>query len=167
MTLDVATRALADRLAITEVLHRYARGVDTVDPDTTASCFMADCRFEIVGDQLVRGRDELLAMLRDESGVRQRTTGLEAVDSWTHVVSNVEIDLDGDRADVRSMITAYLAGPRNGRAVMLVRLIRYADLLVRRDEAWLIAERRHSLNWMFEVAPTYLAPPGPAVIRRS
>jgi hypothetical protein len=71
-----------------------------------------------------------------------------------HVATNILIELDDDAADMESMITNYLVGPREGTSAMLVRNIRYSDRVPRVHEAWRIAQRRHQFRWMFETSPT-------------
>ncbi|HWE68826.1 MAG TPA: nuclear transport factor 2 family protein [Acidimicrobiales bacterium] len=148
---------LADHHAIVDVLHRYALGIDTDDAVLTASCFTEDARYEL-GEEVVVGRPALIDLFADRTGVRPRATGLDRVDQFTHAVSNImvdiDIDIDGPRAGVTSMILATVAGERNGSPVMLVRNIGYTDRLVRLDGAWRIAWRRHVLQWMFETVPT-------------
>ncbi|HEX3842092.1 MAG TPA: nuclear transport factor 2 family protein [Acidimicrobiales bacterium] len=143
----------ADHLAIVDVLHRYALGIDTDDAVLTASCFTEDARYEL-GEEVVVGRPALIDLFADRTGVRPRASGLDRVDQFTHAVSNIMVDIDGPRAGVTSMILATVAGERNGSPVMLVRNIRYTDRLVRHDGAWRIAWRRHVLQWMFETVPT-------------
>ena len=73
---------LADRLAITEVLHRYARGVDTVDPVSTAACFTVDGIWEMDEREPIAGREHLVAFFDDKTGIRASETGLESIDIW-------------------------------------------------------------------------------------
>ncbi|HWE70788.1 MAG TPA: nuclear transport factor 2 family protein [Acidimicrobiales bacterium] len=143
----------ADHVAIVDVLHRYALGIDFHDAVLTGSCFTEDARYEL-GEEVVIGRPALIDLFADRTGIRQRATGLQRVDQFTHAVSNILVDIDGPRAEVTSMILATVAGERSGSPVMLVRNIRYTDRLVHHDGVWLIAWRRHVLQWMFETVPT-------------
>jgi 3-phenylpropionate/cinnamic acid dioxygenase small subunit len=147
-------RWLADRAAITDVLHRYAKGVDTMDPASTAACFTSDCRYEIGEDEVVEGRAALVDFFDDKTGIRKRETGLDAVQLFTHVMSNIVIEIEDARADVESVVTAYVVGTRDATRVMLVRCVRYDDEFAREDGDWLIARRRHVFQWMYEATPT-------------
>jgi 3-phenylpropionate/cinnamic acid dioxygenase small subunit len=85
---------LSDKLEIHELLARYARAVDTHDWDLYRSLFTDDAHIDYSSAGAAAGtRDEV-------------TTFLEAAIPtlpWTqHVITNVEIDLDGDRAQVRA-----------------------------------------------------------------
>lgn len=163
MTADRDLRGTADRLAISGVLHRYARGIDTFDPEVTASCFTDECRYHL-GEQVVVGRDALFELFADRTGVRKKETGVDPVEAFTHAMSNIEIWLDGDQARAESMVTAYVIGRRGGEQVMLVRCVRYYDRLVRVGDEWLIAERRHVLQWSYEATPTFVRPAAAPVV---
>ena len=149
----------ADRLAIAEVLHRYARGLDAGDADLTLSCFSDDCVYHIAGETL-RGREELRPLFGDPRSHAART-GLDSVDGFTHTMSNIEVCIDGERASALSIVGAHVLGARDGCRLIVVRCVRYRDALVRRGVDWLIAERRHSLQWAYEVTPTAVAPHPP------
>lgn len=88
-------RAVADKLEIQEQLARYARGVDTQDWDLWKSVFTEDAVVDYSQSGIPIGsRDEIAAIL----------AGAFATIPWaTHHITNVEIDLDGDRAAVRAM----------------------------------------------------------------
>jgi len=147
-------RLLTDRAAVTDVLNRYALGVDTMDAHLTASCFTPDGRYEIGENEVVVGRPAFIEFLEDKTGIRKRETGLDGVDIFTHMISNVMMEFDGDRADVQSMVTAYVIGTRDATGVMLVRCVRYYDEMARDGDEWLIARRRHVFEWMYETTPT-------------
>jgi hypothetical protein len=87
--------AIADRLEIQEQLARYARGVDTRDWDLWKSVFTPDAIVDYSKSGFACGsRDEVAASLAQAF----------ATIPWaTHHVTNIEIDLDGDRAQVRAM----------------------------------------------------------------
>jgi hypothetical protein len=144
--------ACADQLAIGEVLNRYAKGLDTFDPALTASCFTDRGRF-VIGAEVIVGRPALAEYFDDRTGTRRRHTGLD-VETFTHAVTNVMIELHGRGAGVESLVTAYVIGRREGERVMLVRGVRYYDDFEQERGAWGIAERRHVLQWMFEATPT-------------
>jgi 3-phenylpropionate/cinnamic acid dioxygenase small subunit len=91
----VELQAIADKLEIQEQLARYARGVDTRDWDLWRSVFTPDALVDYSKSGFACGpRDEVAASLAQAF----------ATIPWaTHHISNVEIDLDGDRAQVRAM----------------------------------------------------------------
>lgn len=88
-------RSVADKLEIHEQLARYARGVDTHDWELWKSVFTPDAVVDYSLSGVPSGsRDEVAAFLAE---------GFASIPWATHHISNIEIDLDGDRADVRAM----------------------------------------------------------------
>jgi len=120
--LEHRLRRLEDLEAVRALDAQYCRALDDGDWPALAELFVEDGEF--VGLGAARGHDELLAFF---AGLA--TTGLTAF--WHHV-SNLEIDLDGDSAQVRSFLwqpcvldgTPHVAGGR------------YHDELVRAAGTW-------------------------------
>lgn len=99
---------LNDRIAVSDVLHRYCRAIDTKDWALLATCFVEDMEADFTsfaGRDVVRGRDNWLA------AIRLTISGLEATQ---HLTGNHTIALDGDSATLRADIQAVhiLANPR-------------------------------------------------------
>jgi 3-phenylpropionate/cinnamic acid dioxygenase small subunit len=91
----VDLQAVADKIEIQELLYRYARSVDTKDWPLLTSVFTEDAHLDYssVGGPSA-GREEVVGWLA------QSLTQLPLAQ---HFISNIEIDLDGDRAKVRAM----------------------------------------------------------------
>lgn len=88
-------QALSDKLEIQELLARYARGVDTRDWELWKSVFTPDARLDYSSaGAAVGSRDEVAAWLEQ---------AMASVPFAQHYITNVEIELDGDRARVRAM----------------------------------------------------------------
>ena len=88
-------QALHDKIEIQELLARYARGVDAKDGELWKSVFTPDATLDYSSAGAAVGtRDEVAAWLEQ---------GLSVVPMTQHFISNIEIDLDGDRAKVRAM----------------------------------------------------------------
>lgn len=88
-------QALADKIEIHEVLARYARGVDTKDWELWKGVFTPDATLDYrSAGHPVGSRDEVIARF---------AAGLAVVPMTQHFITNVEVDLDGDRAKVRAM----------------------------------------------------------------
>jgi 3-phenylpropionate/cinnamic acid dioxygenase small subunit len=91
----VNAQAASDKLEITELLYRYARGVDTKDWEALRSVFASDAILDYTSvDGPAASRDEVVAWLEQS---------LMPVPMTQHFITNVEIELDGDRATVRAM----------------------------------------------------------------
>ena len=86
---------MSDKIEITELLTRYASSVDTRDWERLKSVFTPEAELDYSSVQgPVASRDEVVAWLG---------SGLDTVPWTQHLISNVEIELDGDRAKVRAM----------------------------------------------------------------
>jgi uncharacterized protein (TIGR02246 family) len=133
MTADEA----AARAAITDVLARYARGLDRRDFAELADCFTADAVAEYGGVRLEPGVAAIVAHVR----------GVEHLDATTHLFGLPVIELDGDEARTEIAATATLVA--DGRVRM--RGLRYRHRFVRQEGRWRIAELVHSLHWAFDV----------------
>lgn len=141
--------ALAARAAITDVLYRYALGIDTGDRAAVVACFAPDARLDFLGLEVLEG-DEVRAMFE---GRRQgvRAIDLDALHTSTHLMGNVLVDLiDRDTAHAETSAVAYLVGERSGEPAALVRGLRYSDDLIRVNDQWLIRNRVQRLQWMLE-----------------
>src|SRR5205814_8827182 len=92
--LELRVRAIEDRLAIEDVIIRYAHGVDGQDDELVASCFTADAEASFAGVPAGPGGPAIAAFLAS-------TMGTPRVQS-THRFTNVAVTLDGEQADVHS-----------------------------------------------------------------
>lgn len=95
---------LSDQLALTELSHRYAWAIDTMDRALLAEVFTPDAKAhyvevgpKILGlDARLDSFDEIYAWLESGLGHRKGPAGLP----W-HFMSNHLIELEGDRAKMR------------------------------------------------------------------
>jgi hypothetical protein len=125
-----------DAAAITDVLARYARGLDRRDFAEVAACFTADARASYGGVALDPGVEAIVAHVRR----------VEQLDATTHLFGLPVIEVDGDEARAEIAATAILAAA----GTVTVRGLRYRHRLVRRDGWWQIAELVHTVHWAFE-----------------
>ena len=128
--------AIADRFAITDVLHRYAFGIDGKDWTMFRTLWTDDA----VGDYgeygLLEGGDRITEFM--EFGHDGVTT--------QHAIMNVVVELDGDQATATSYFIATLRpGDNPFRRVGG----RYEDQLVRTSDAagWRIRRRDVTFFW--------------------
>ena len=129
-------RALADHLAIQQVLYRYARGIDRCDAAVLHAVFWPDATADY-------GSGEVNAAEWSD----QVVVALAAMARTQHFIGNLLIDLAGDAATAETYCRAYheIAGP-DGSVEMEVGG-RYLDRLERRGGEWRIAHRRYVLDW--------------------
>lgn len=135
---DTVVQQLLDKQAIRDVLSRYCRGLDRMDkemayavwhPDGTA---FYDGIFEGTGHGFIDWVWEAHA----------------AMERHSHQITNVLIELDGDRASSESYVTVALwtLPDAEGQQFELVGRGRYLDRWQRRDGVWAIEHRIHLLD---------------------
>lgn len=124
---------LADRLALQDVMARYAAGVDERDFELYASLFAEDVEVVGFGAEPVRGRDAWVAHVRG---------ALERYGATQHLMSPVFAEIDGDHARCRTDVQALhnLAGRDDE---VLVLWATYVTDMARCPGGWQI--RRHEL----------------------
>lgn len=125
----------ADRLALRDLLCRYARGVDRRDLPLVRSCFTPDCRYD---GALGRGSiDVAMAALREAMG-RYRAT--------FHLLGTQRIAVHGETADSETYGIAchVLRGPGTRHRTVGVS---YTDACVRTPDGWRIAARTARRLW--------------------
>jgi hypothetical protein len=129
---DAALQGLLDKQAIAEVLDRYARGCDRADEALLRSCFHANAthhhgQFEGTSAEFCTLAMNIILATRLEK----------------HQVSNVLIELDGDRAVVESHYVAYhrQVNRRTSAEEDMFSGGRFIDRFERRNGAWRIAAR--------------------------
>jgi hypothetical protein len=119
---------LADKQAITEVLYQYCYAMDRIDRQLGYDVWHADglARYEGIFEGTGR---EFVDWVLD----RHRTFG-----GTSHQVTNIMIDLDGDRASSEAYVTTCnRVGDKD-----IVSRGRYLDTWSRRDGRWRIDVRR-------------------------
>ena len=136
---DLATRLgrLEDRRAIEDLLVSYARAVDSRDGKALAACFASDAAATFSGMPAGTGGEAIAEFLLSTLGAPDRPT--------THVVSNVGVELHGDRASAISNAVVY--GIRGTPEQLRLRGISYHDELLRTSDGWRIQRRTHAVAW--------------------
>jgi ketosteroid isomerase-like protein len=133
--LEARLRALEDQQAIMRRLHLYGHSLDYGERDVWLECFTGDALLEWPHGTFVGSRE--IARAFDEHSHAPETV-------HKHVVVDPVIDVDGDRALVRS----YFARLDERPGGPIIRSIgRYRDVLVRSgDGDWRFEERRTDLE---------------------
>ena len=142
---ESALEELVSKQAITELLHRYCRGVDRRDWELLRSCYHPDAHDD---HAVYRGkRDGLLEFMREFLTARCSAT--------KHSVSNILITVTGDAATAESYIHAWHRmlpepGAEDAPATELTVGARNIDRLERRNGEWRFAKRVLFFDWVRE-----------------
>jgi ketosteroid isomerase-like protein len=134
MTVD----ELLDQQAIRDVLIRYTRGIDRMDPELVRSCYHPDAY------------DDHAAFRGDRDGfVEWFQEALSFFERTMHFVGNQLVEVAGDTAHAESYCIAYhrRGASRSEPASDLIIGLRYCDRLERRDGEWRIAHRVCAMDW--------------------
>ncbi|MDA0978326.1 MAG: nuclear transport factor 2 family protein [Proteobacteria bacterium] len=124
---------VADRIALQDVMLRYAAGVDERDMEMYRSCFADDCEIHGFGESVVTGGD---AWTEDVKGK------LEAFGATQHMLGPMLATIDGDTARTRTDVQAqhYMA---DDPKTTLTLWATYKTDMKKIDGAWKIS--RHEL----------------------
>jgi ketosteroid isomerase-like protein len=141
--LDVAadSDALAlvvNRLAISDLVHAYAQGVDRRDSDGVARLFTEDGVFVAYATP---GASEPTSRSQGQAEIARAIGMARHYRSTTHTIGNHLAAVEGDRAKGETRCVAYHVLGDEGSETLLVWHIRYLDTYVRRSEGWRILER--------------------------
>lgn len=130
---DTATlQTVADRQAITDQIYRYCRAMDRIDHELGYSIWHADGTADYGAEVFVgSGRDFVDHVCIQHSHLLVHS----------HQVTNIVIELAGDRAASESYVTARLRMERGGKLLQMVVLSRYLDRWSKRAGRWAIDHR--------------------------
>ncbi|MCV7172512.1 MULTISPECIES: nuclear transport factor 2 family protein [Mycolicibacterium] len=126
--------ALEDRLDITDVLVRYATGIDRRDWPLFRTVFTDDCVLDYGEIGSWDGIDAVADFMEQTHAMAGHTL---------HRMSNQAIAVDGDTASARSYVDALIMSADNTSGVNAVGF--YDDDLTRTAEGWRIARRRFTV----------------------
>lgn len=139
---------IADKQAITEQLYRYCRSVDRLDVPLGHSVFHEDATADY-GPTSYQGSGRGAI-----DYICQAHLGLQA---HSHQVTNILVELDGDRAASEAYVMAALRGEREGKPFQMQVWARYIDTWSRRDGHWAIDRRNTVIDFdsIGEVTPLH------------
>jgi hypothetical protein len=127
-----AVRALADRQAITDLIYRYCRAMDRIDPELGYSIWHEDGVADY-GEAIYQGSGRGFIDFVCESHRRML--------AHSHQITNIIIDLDGDRAGSEAYVMAALRTKAGAQLRQMSVWGRYIDRWSRRDGRWGIDKR--------------------------
>ncbi len=128
---DPAVQVVADKQAITEQLHNYARAMDRIDHELGYAVWHEGGGAEYGPMFSGTGRGFI-----DWVCETHRTLIAHA-----HLISNIQIRVDGDLAASESYVHVNLRYAEEGRLRQIVGFGRYLDRWSRRDGRWAIDHR--------------------------
>lgn len=136
-----SAQAVADRQQITDLIYRYCRSVDRLDVALGHSIWREDGYADYGADVYQgSGRGSI-----DHICAQHRRTLMHS-----HQMSNIIIELDGDRAGSESYVTANLRVKRGDQLLQMSVWSRYVDRWSRRDGRWGL-DRRIAIREFDEV----------------
>lgn len=123
---------IADRIALQDVMLKYAAGVDERDFDLYASCFLENVEIVDFGETPISGRDEWVEYVK---------VALNSYGPTQHMLGPQLATIDGDSAHCRTDVQAlhYLKQPEGE---ILTLWATYETDMVRTDEGWKISKHR-------------------------
>jgi hypothetical protein len=135
---EAEIRDLAARRDITDVIQRYMRGLDRLDAALVRSAFHEDARIDV--GLMQGGTDGYVAFTQEMLG---GMTGSH------HLLGQIRIEVDGDRAFAESYFQAWQCiATEDGGARDLFIAGRYVDELACRDRRWGIVSRALVTDWV-------------------
>jgi hypothetical protein len=149
-TATTQVQQLLDRNEIEGLVNRLGVGLDEARFDQMGSLFVDDATAKTPGGTAV-GRAAMVAQAernhRPDEGIQ-------------HVITNVLIDLHGDRAKVRANLMVHFASPPASEGPALAPPIRfvlgevYRFDVVRTPEGWRFSRVETTVVWMSGIPPT-------------
>lgn len=134
---------LADREAIKDNILHYARAIDRCDQALLDSTFWPDATVDYEGFHIGEV-GEFLA--KSVSGNRAH------MEQTAHVVGNMLIEIDGDRAKGETYVFAFHRLPFEDGPKDLLLGARYLDRFEKRDDYWKITSRTLIADWFRQFA---------------
>ncbi|HIG43618.1 MAG: nuclear transport factor 2 family protein [bacterium] len=123
----------ADRIALQDVLLKYAAGVDDRDFDLYRTCFTDDVEVYGMGKETVYGLEAWMEFVID---------ALSKYDATQHMLGPQLATIDGDRATTRTDLQA-LHNLKDQPGKMFILWATYLSEMIRIDGDWKI--KRHEL----------------------
>jgi 3-phenylpropionate/cinnamic acid dioxygenase small subunit len=99
----MAAPSIEDRLALNDLLVRYAMSLDACDVEGVIACFTEDCVLDTPISGVYHGHDGIRRFASDTARFKADRGG-----QFRHVISNMRIDADGDAARVRCYLLDFL-----------------------------------------------------------
>jgi hypothetical protein len=146
----ISPNEAADRLAIRELVEAYAHCADRRDAKDQMVLFTGDTHFVVY----MNAKDPTPSQeLHSREALAPVFAELNKYDTTTHFLGQSTIfTLTPDRATGETYCLAHHVTVESGKRRLMVASLRYLDIFVKIDGAWLFSERRLYVDWMEERA---------------
>jgi len=135
--LEAELRRLLDQRQIEDAILRYCRGIDRMDRELVRSCYHPDATDE--HGSFSGGVDEFLDWV---------WRLLARYESTMHLIGNVLVEVEGERAAAETYGVAFHRGPESSPQLNLITGFRFLDRFERRGGGpWKIAARVAVTEW--------------------
>ena len=133
----------ADKAQITEVLIRYATGIDFKDWALFRTCWADEVDIDYGDLGRHTNPDDFTTLMEQIHGGMGQTY---------HRISNATVNVDGERATARSYVRAVLQAVPGDSSSWIDALGHYDDELVRTVDGWRIAKRTTNIARVMSAA---------------
>lgn len=134
--LDPRLAQLLDKQDCVELVHKLARAIDRCDADLVREVFHSDATDDHGGFKGTAA-DFVPWVMEVLSGMRRTQ----------HIIGNVLVKLEGDKAQGEAYFIAHHVLPGQGNDNFMVAAGRYLDRFEKRDGRWKIAHRHAVYDW--------------------
>jgi hypothetical protein len=148
--LAISPAEAADRLAIRELIEAYAHCADRRDAKGQMSLFTADTHFVV----FMKAKDPKPSMeLHSREALAPVFADLNKYDATTHFVGQSTVfTLTDVRGTAETYCLAHHVTVDGEKRRLMIASLRYLDTFVKKDGAWLFAERLLYVDWTEERA---------------
>jgi ketosteroid isomerase-like protein len=146
----ISTTEAADRLAIRELIEAYAHCADRRDAKGQMALFTADTHFVVY----MNAKDPKPSQeLHSREALAPVFAELNQYQATTHFVGQSTVfTLTSGRATGEAYCLAHHLTVNGEKRSLMVASLRYSDMFVKMDGAWLFAERLLYVDWVDERA---------------
>jgi hypothetical protein len=147
---SISPEEAADRLAIRELVEAYAHCADRRHAKGQMSLFTADAHFVVYMD----AKDPKPSMeLRAREALAPVFADLNQYAATMHFLGQTTIlTLTGDRGTGETYCMPHHLTIKEGSRRLMIAALRYDDVFVKTDGAWMFAERKLYVDWVEERA---------------
>lgn len=131
-----------ERLDVIEVLHRFARGLDTRDFTLYRSVFADEIELDYSSY-----RPENIGRWRADEWVARAARLFPGFHATMHAISNATAGVDGDTAELTANVQAHHVVVVDGATRSYVIAGSYRDRLARSNNGWLITHKSLEVWW--------------------